>query len=228
MDLQARHVAGPALRIGDTGRGRVRQMRHASPIIIGLWIAAGISSFAQTTEISGAVTDPAGATVPKAQVLLTGIDRGLRRTAVTNDEGWYFISLLPPGSYAITVRAGGFQTAARSGVRLNFGQPARIDFALVVGETNETIRVSGEAPLVNLDNGSLATTVDSTLAQGLPLNGRSFQALLSLAPGVVPTTNNQVGGFNVNGHRSTANAFAIDGTSATVASTFSTSALFSF
>src|SRR5262249_24132675 len=79
---------------------------------------------------------------------------------------------------------------------------------------------SGNAAPVNLENGALATTIDAGFVRDLPINGRSFRALLALAPGVTPTTNNQVGGFNVNGQRSTANAFTVDGASVNMASPY--------
>jgi hypothetical protein len=205
-----------------------RPRQRKSGLRAALWMAASLSAFAQTTQISGVVTDPSGATVAKARILVEEKDRGLRRSAATNEAGVYAIPLLPPGNYRVTAGAAGFQTVARESVTLNVDQPARIDFALTIGEASDTVRVSSAAPLVNLDSGAAATTVDSTFVQDLPINGRSFQALLALAPGVVPTTNNQVGGFNVNGQRSTANAFTIDGVSANVASPSQASPTFSF
>src|SRR5437762_2319574 len=99
-------------------------MRHQSKIISLLWMAASLSAPAQTTQISGVVTDPTGAVVPKAQILLEGKDRGLRRSASTNQAGAYSIPLAPPGNYTITARAAGFQAMTRDGVTLNAGQLA--------------------------------------------------------------------------------------------------------
>jgi hypothetical protein len=182
--LPASMLAFPGARsIPDRPRRR-KSIRWAA-----LWMAASLPAFAQTTQISGVVTDPAGASIPKAQIMAQEIDRGLRRSAVTNEAGVYAIPLLPPGRYSVTVRAAGFQTVSRESVALNADQPARIDFALAIGESNDTVRVSSAAPLVNLDNGAIATTIDSTFVQDLPINGRSFQALLTLVPGVIPTAN---------------------------------------
>jgi hypothetical protein len=186
------------------------------------------SAPAQTTHLSGMVTDPAGARVAQAQVVVDQKDRGFRRSTMTNETGLFSIPLLPPATYSITVRAAGFQTIVREAVAVSADQPVRIDFALTIGEATETVNVNGVPPLINMEDGAVATTLDSTLVQGLPINGRSFQALLTVVPGAVPTTNNQVGAFNVNGQRSTANAFTVDGASVNVASPFQVSPVFSF
>jgi hypothetical protein len=203
-------------------------MRHQSPIVLLLAILSIGPAFAQTARIAGAVTDPSGAAAPNAEVVAESRDRGLRRSTRTNESGLYAIPLLPPGAYILTVHAAGFRTVQREGITLDAGQPARFNFSLTLGETSESLTVSGNAAPVNLENGAQATTIDAAFVRNLPLNGRSFQALLSLAPGVTPTTNDQVGGFNVNGQRSTANAFTIDGASANIASPYQASPGFAY
>jgi Carboxypeptidase regulatory-like domain len=193
-----------------------------------LLLALCIRVQAQSTEVSGLLTDPSGAAVPRARIAIVSEERGVRRSSVSNGEGWYTISLLSPGTYTLTVDAKGFRSITRTRLTLNGAQPARIDFALQIGEPAETVTVTGDAPPVNLENGTLATTVDSEFVQKLPINGRTFQALLTLAPGVVPTLPTEAGGFQVNGQRSTSNAITIDGVSANIASPFQAGSTFSF
>ena len=116
----------------------------------------------------------------------------------------------------MTVEANGFKTIHQNGVVVEVGQRARLDFALVVGNTTETVTVQGNAPLLNTSDASVSTVIDHQFVENLPLNGRSFSSLIDLTPGVVLTPSNfyEQGQFSVNGQRPDANYVPVDGVSA--------------
>lgn len=172
--------------------------------------------FAQTAQFSGIVQDSSGATLPKATITVLSKDKGFKRTTESNTNGYYVVPLLPPGHYMVTVQANGFQTVSWDGLTLDVEQAARLDFTLKPGSIQETITVKGDVPLVQTDSASVGTVVDRQFVANMPLNGRSFQSLIELTPGVVASVanyNNQ-GQFNVNGQRSDTNYFTVDGVSA--------------
>lgn len=144
---------------------------HAA-ILLCLIFAFAPRLSAQTAEISGRVSDPSDAVVPEVQVAITNVDTGVRREAATNDSGYYLLPLLPPGNYQININKQGFKPLTRSGVRLDVGQAARMDFTLEIGSSAETVQVTGEAPLVSLSDATVGKVIDSARITNLPLNGR--------------------------------------------------------
>src|SRR5208337_4454141 len=129
---------------------------------------------------------------------------------------------LPPGPYRIQVSRIGFKTLIKPDIVLNVQDAIAINFTLPVGAVSETITVQGGAPLVNTETASVSTVVDGTYVQNMPLNGRSFQDLILLTPGVItnspqePTTVGANGEFSVNGQRTESNYYTVDGVSANV------------
>ena len=141
---------------------------------------------------------------------------GIRYPGTTNGEGIYAVPNLPPGPYRIQVSKTGFKTLIKPDVVLNVQSAVAINFTLPVGAISETLTVKGGAPLVNTESGSVSTVIDRSMVENLPLNGRTFNMLLQLTPGVViaqAASNNQ-GQFSVAGQRTSANNFLIDGVSA--------------
>jgi hypothetical protein len=179
--------------------------------------AAGIAT-AQTAALSGAVYDPSHAGVFNAAVTLINGDTGSARTTVTSADGLYSFALLAPGSYSVTVEAGGFRKAERRAVSLDVAESARLDFTLELAATGESVTVSADASPVRSDSAAVSTVIDRQLIDTLPLNGRSFQTLIALTPGVVMTKANfgEQGQFSVNGQRANANYFTIDGIGANI------------
>jgi len=167
--------------------------------------------FGQSADVSGYVKDQTGASVPKASVELRNQSTGIRQSTVTNKDGVYNISNLKPGTYVATVQAQGFRTLTRESIVLNVADRVSMDFSLKVGSTSETVNVSSEAPMVDTDP-SVSTVVDQRFVENLPLNGRTFQSLISLTPGAVRTTG--AGQFSFNGQRDTSNYFTVDGVAA--------------
>jgi Carboxypeptidase regulatory-like domain/TonB dependent receptor/TonB-dependent Receptor Plug Domain len=177
------------------------------------------SSVAQspTGTISGIVTDPAGATIAGAEVLVVNDATRVQFSGRTNEEGIYVVPNLPPGSYRVQVSKSGFKTIIKPDIVLNVQDALAINFALPLGAISEVVTIQGGAPLVNTESAAVSTVIDRQFVENLPLNGRSFNTLLQLTPGVViaPTSGAvATGQFSVAGQRSDANNFTVDGVSA--------------
>lgn len=140
--------------------------------------------------LQGTVTDPTGASVGKAQVVLKNTDTGVDRTIETDGDGAYLFQFLAPGKYQVTVKAPGFRTLARSGIELNVTQTVRMDLALALGDTSETVEVSASVATIETDTTSLGTAIRQEVRDNLPLKGRSSLFMFTLTPGVV---NNRYG-----------------------------------
>ena len=190
-------------------------MRPLQTLVIAL--LAAIPLLAQNADISGLIADPAHLAGTQRQ----GVDPKRRApaqpaTVSSNQQGEYSVPALLPGPYNITVEANGFKTLHQNGVVVEVDQRARLDFALTVGSTQESVTVQGSAPLLNTSDASVSTVIGNRFVENLPLNGRSFSSLIDLTPGVVltPANFNEQGQFSVNGQRPDANYFMVDGVSA--------------
>jgi hypothetical protein len=163
-------------------------------------------------RISGTVVDSTGAVIVGAKLLILNVDTGLQRQAVTTDSGEFAAPNLPPGPYRITVSAPNFKTLERSGVHLEVAKEAHLDLQLVPGASGDSITITEEAPLVDVTSDTLGGTMSNKAINDLPLNGRDFQNLVVLRPGV---QRNPGGGFlsiSSNGNRPEDNNFIVDGT----------------
>jgi len=155
------------------------------------------------TVILGTITDSAGAVITGGTVTLTQAAKGLSRTARTGADGAYEFRYLLPGEYAVEVKATGFNAERRSGVTIQLGQQAKIDFSLTVGGVQQTVDVTAAPPLLQTENASLGNVVGPDRIENLPLNGRKFNDLAILTPGV------QV--YNPNLHSSSTDGSQIGG-----------------
>ena len=178
------------------------------------------SAFSQsaTATISGTVVDQQGAVVPGATVTVINAATGQQRQATTGDEGNFTVPSLPPATYTIRVEREGFAIAEVSNVVLNVNDQKSISIPLKAGTISEMVKITGEAPLIN-ESPAVATTIDRTFVGNLPLNGRSFQSLILLTPGVTLASDpaaSDPGQFSVNGQRGNANYFTVDGVSANI------------
>jgi hypothetical protein len=188
-----------------------------------LLMGAVLWSQAPTGQITGTVTDPSGAVIAGAIVTATNPATNVRREAIANDEGLFTIPALPPGIYNVQVEAKGFPKQVRENVELQVGQVAKIDFSLQMGNVAETIQVTGGAPILQSETAELGTVIENKRIVDLPLNGRNYLQLASLAPGA--TTNGpassqgqqRMGGsrntfaLNVAGQRVHFNHYTLDG-----------------
>jgi len=179
-----------------------------------LWIAAlacASSLHAQVgAVISGTVTDSSGAAVMHATVVAKNLDTGAERSALTDGAGRYQFSALAVGEYRIRAAKTGFAEEVRNGVRLAVGQSAIVDLTLSVGEASQQVTVTGDAPLVGLTTSDISGLVGQQQVRNLPLNGRSYDELMMLTPGVVNFTAAKTGGIGVS-NSTVGNNFAVDG-----------------
>lgn len=172
-----------------------------------------------TATLTGTVEDQNGAVIPGVSITIQNTATSLERQTATSDSGQFVVPLLPPGNYTVTVKRDGFTPVEIRNVILNVGDQKSLPIQLKAGGVTETVLINADAPLIN-ESPAVGTVVDRTFVENLPLNGRSFQSLISLTPGVVVTkTNVESGGqFSVNGQRANANYFTIDGVSANIGS----------
>ena len=173
-----------------------------------------------TATLSGTVTDQNGALIPGVNIAVINISQGFQRRTMTNADGNFVVSALSPNTYTVKAEHEGFQTAEYQGIVLNVNSQVRIDIQLKLGRlAGSTVDVVENAPLVR-DSPEVGTVVDRQFIENAPLNGRSFQPLLTLTPGVVLTATelggNEPGQFSVNGQRANANYFMVDGVSANI------------
>jgi hypothetical protein len=195
-------------------------MRHRLLLVVPIYLLLLLSgsAFAQNAGISGDVIDPQKAVVPNAEVRVVNQQTTAERKTKTNDSGFYVVPYLVPGTYKISVQAPGFETAVSEEFTVIVGQMRVVKFQLRLGAMTDHVTVGGTAQLTNTTDAAVSTVVDRQFVGDLPLNGRSFQALIFLAPGVQTNVTNGMdqGQFAVNGQRANANYFVIDGVSANV------------
>ena len=167
-------------------------------------------------NINGLILDPSSHVIAGAEVIAINDLTRLQFTTRTNDEGVYVLPSLPPGPYRVQVSKPGFKTIVRPDIILNVQDALSINFTLPIGAVLETVTVAGGTPLVNTESATVSTVVDRQFAENLPMNGRSFQSLIELTPGVVVTASNadDAGQFSVNGQRASSNYWMLDGVSA--------------
>ena len=170
----------------------------------------------ETATITGQVTDASGSLVAKAAVTVTNIETNVSVKAETDERGFYVIPSLRPGKYSVAVESAGFARITRTGVTLQVAQVARIDVTLQAGQVTEAVEVVGATSLLDTQTSSRGSVIDQKKIVELPLNGRDYNQLALLSPGVLPGTPrlasvNFKGVLNVNGNRTFNNVFLLDG-----------------
>lgn len=185
------------------------------------------SSTAQETfgTINGTLVDPSGAPIPNAKVTVTNTDQGIVLREVTTDaDGFYTVPKLVVGHYAVTIEAAGFKRVTVSGIELNVAQVQRSDVRMEVGDVQATVTVEAGALQVETESANVGTLISGDQVRELSLNNRNYEQLVSLSPGVsyggsdqlyIGTTNpsgqTNVLSFSINGQRSSANLWSVDG-----------------
>src|SRR5438309_2126408 len=200
-----------------TGVG-LRVLGGSVTAIVALIALGTCLSLAQTSTatILGTVKDTSGALVPGVSITVKHTESGLTRTVVSGERGAYTAPLLPVGAYEITTTMPGFKQVVRSGINLVVGQEAVVDLTLEVGANAEQVTVTEEAPLVNTTTSSTSGVITEQQVKDLPLNGRSFDQLITLNVGVSNATSNTLDSgnwnmFSVAGKRPETNRFIING-----------------
>src|SRR5262245_37362120 len=187
---------------------RVRTVAAAAAIVVASSLASAAHAQTVGASLQGIVTDPAGAGMPNAYVVVISVATGTTWELKTDSTGHYRLPVLQPGEYELHVSRTGFRPVAQRGIRLTVGQDAVIDVKLELGRISEEMTVTGAAPIINTTSGALSGLVSDKEIRALPLNGRSFQQLALLPTGVTPAFaagNDVVGGrtpkISINGAR---------------------------
>jgi len=191
--------------------------RGCCVVIVLLCFASLVLAQMETASLSGRVTDPQGAVVPHTVIEAIENDTNIKTTTETNDAGLYYLPSLHPGSYRLVVSKDGFRQIIQADVVLHVQDILTLNFGLQIGSVNETMTVTGGTPLVDTESASVSTVIDRNFVESLPLNGRSFNTLLQLTPGVVlaqQTSGSATGQFSIAGQRTSGNNFLVDGVSA--------------
>jgi len=225
--IDPRELPGP--RLGQRGivfhpLSAKQWLRHLT-LLLSVAAAGTLAASAQltTADILGTVTDPTGAVIPGATVTLLNLGTHQTRTTTANASGNYDFSLLPVGTYSVTVTESGFKTSTSTNLSVEAGDRDRTDVSLQTGGSSETVTVEAQTPLLQADNATVSSTITAQAVQDLPLNGRNFVQLVQLVPGANegpgngltsggrPDDRRSTSSFSVNGQDDTLNNYTVDG-----------------
>ena len=179
--------------------------------ILSLALAAGMLSAqnAGSGSINGTVTDASGSVVPGAAIVIHSQDTGIDQSFTSNASGVYVATFLRPGTYDVTASKQGFNKTARKDLNLQVGRVLTIDFSLAVQNSNETVTVSAESPIVDTEKTEVSQVVSENAVKGLPINGRRWDAFVLLTPNV--TTDGGTGLVSYRGISGLYNNNSVDG-----------------
>ena len=198
-------------------RSRQRSMKHIDRISVQtVWLAlsvlllsflACLPAQAQSAAVSGLVIDPSGTSVPNVQITFTNERTGVVRHSKTDNVGMYSLPFVQPGKYTLCAEASGFKRFEEKAITVDTAQKLAIDVKLQVGGTSESVTVDGSGVRIDTTDGSVSAVVDRQFVENMPMNGRSFQSLETLAPGVTQAsgTAGLFGDISVNGQRTESN-----------------------
>src|SRR6202140_532672 len=181
--------------------------------IVCLLLAVAVPLISQTTtgRILGTVRDQSGAALPAATVTVTDVQRGITRTVTTDDSGEYVVPNLTPGLYTVRAQAKGFKVVQRVNIAVEVAADLRVDISLPAGQVSETVVVEAQVPLINSTTSTLGGTLSNEEINDLPLNGRNYENLLQLRPGVMRYPGGGFSTTSTNGLRAEDNAYMVDG-----------------
>jgi Carboxypeptidase regulatory-like domain/TonB dependent receptor/Domain of unknown function (DUF4382) len=196
-------------------------VRQCAPWMFAILLSLCLSSIcfadASSANLSVSVTDPTGAVIQDANVTIRNVETNQEQRVVSGKTGSVNFSFLKPGRYNLTVSKHDFAEVAVSNIVLNVGDERQVQLVLKVGTTAQTVTVDGSGPTINTSNASVSTVIDRHFVENIPLNGRSFQDLISITPGVVsqsPQSGTAIGSsgdFSINGQRTESNYYTVDG-----------------
>ncbi|MXY16996.1 MAG: TonB-dependent receptor plug domain-containing protein, partial [Acidobacteria bacterium] len=188
--------------------------------MLGFVPAVNVWAQTATATLAGTVVDDSGAVIPDVVLTVVKVDTAVERRTTANREGSFTFPFLPPGRYTVVARRDGFAPSELNDVVLNVGDNIALRIALKIGTVTDEVTVVADARSVTRSPG-ISNVIDRGFVENQPLNGRSFQSLITLSPGVVVTSAASVGSqgqFSVNGQRPSANYVTVDGVSANFSS----------
>jgi len=193
--------------------GQIANAASRISLVLLTIFALCLSTLAQSTtgRILGSVSDQSGATVPGATVVITDVERGTSRALTTDQAGAYVAADLTPGTYRIRVQAKGFKAIERPNIAIEVATDVRADFTVQPGQISETVVVQEEVPLVNTTSATLGGTLSNKEINDLPLNGRNYENLLQLRPGVMRYPGGGFSTTSTDGLRAEDNAYFVEG-----------------
>ena len=194
------------------------------PLLVGVLLAVALmnslpaAAQVSTATISGIVTDSTGAIIPNVSVTVEDMQTGVKRVIMTNTVGRYTAPELVIGQYKVEAKEVGFQTQVRSNITLTVGAQAVVDITMQVGKAEEVVNVSANTAGVEVTSSEMSSLVDDKQMRDLPLNGRDFEQLILLTPGVQPVSSGTLGStygrnasYSIAGYRPTGQAILLDG-----------------
>ncbi len=186
--------------------------------LICLWCSQ-TTLHAQNTSLAGVIRDESNAVLAKASVNLVNDETGQGWTTVSDADGLFSFVELPPGHYRLVTTAQGFQPQTLENIQLLVGGKSDLNITMHIGNTQEVVKVEASALEINSTDAAVSAAIDEKVVRSMPLNGRSFQSLLTLIPGVTVQVSSQGAGISgdmsVNGQRTESNYYTVDGVSAT-------------
>jgi hypothetical protein len=192
-------------------------------LTVSLLCHAKLHADSSSAALSVTVTDTSGAVIPKATVVIRNAATDQKQTASTSQKGSSAFSFLKPGQYGVVVQKDGFAEVVISEIVLNVGDERHLQVVMKVGQSAQTVTVDGSGATINTTDGSVSTVIERQFVANIPLNGNSFQDLISMTPGVVTaspqtefTSPGGNGDFSINGQRTESNYYMVDGVSANV------------
>ena len=190
--------------------GRFLALLLPAGFLLLLSLAAPCASAQATASISGIVSDPSGSAVTSAGVTVKNTETGEVRDTSSASDGSYQFLVLPVGTYELDVKKDGFKDEIRSGIHLSTAQAAVVNLQLSVGALTQQVKVTSDAPMVSVTTTDISGLVGEQQVKDLPLNGRSYDLLLTLNPGIANFTSQKAGGTGVS-NSTTANNFSVSG-----------------
>jgi hypothetical protein len=199
-------------------------------VVLGLWMGIAIASFGQgEASIQGIVSDSSGGAVPGVAIRIKNLETGAQRNLVTDEVGRFDAAALPVGRYEVLAQKNGFRSEARTGVSVVVGQRETVDLVLQVGDVQQTVQVESAPTVVAVTTEDDSGLVGERQVKELPLNGRSYDQLMTLNPGIVNYTSQRAGGigtsnsvvgnmFAASGRRPQENLYLLNGVEFTSAS----------
>ncbi len=185
--------------------------RPCTTLLLLFLIAIPASAQTTTGRVLGTVSDKSGAVISGATVTVTDVQRGISRTATTDASGAYVVADLLPGEYSVSAQGHGFAKVIRPKVQVQVATDVPLDFTLQPGDVEQTVTVTAETPLLNTTSATLGGTLSNKEIVELPLNGRNYENLLQLRPGVVRYPGGGFSTTSANGLRAEDNAYLVDG-----------------